>query len=198
LDAVQRLTGTVAGRATGTTTGTADHDARAALASGGQVPEVPSKSSEPSGSRTRDPLLKRLSGSVHHTIPHHRNPGTSGVPDVASCSPLVTDGALTRYNARTTGAATPPAEEVASGEGVRRRPLRKKQMIASGAASALRLSAVVRGVVRVTCRLGAQHRLPWLPPVGRCLAPSARPLRGVDRRGVNPSEPSPRLLKGLG
>ena len=52
---------------------------------------------------TGDLLLKRLSRSVHQTIPHHRNPGTTGVSEVSSCSPLVTDGDLTRYNARTTG-----------------------------------------------------------------------------------------------
>src|SRR5262249_43756449 len=67
--------------------------------------------SEPCPDRTGDPLLKRLSGSVHHTIPHHRNPGTTGVFDVASCSPSVTDGDLTRYNARATGGCNLPVDE---------------------------------------------------------------------------------------
>ena len=61
---------------------------------------------------TGDLLLKRLSRSVHQTIPHHRNPGTTGVSEVSSCSPLVTDGDLTRYDARTTGAATSPDHDL--------------------------------------------------------------------------------------
>jgi site-specific recombinase XerD len=59
LDAVQRLTGAVAGRATGTTTGTSDNERKTAMGGSRQVPELPPKSSEPYWDRTSDPLLKR-------------------------------------------------------------------------------------------------------------------------------------------
>jgi hypothetical protein len=71
-----------------------------------QVPELPPKSSEPYWDRTSDPLLKRRSRSVRHTIPHHPRRGTTRT---SACCARLGWGAMGRPHGHTCGHTVSPA-----------------------------------------------------------------------------------------